>query len=201
MEQLQSHIWLTASSYMGKYLRISSYIRKPFLINEFATAPLWISWYTVWRNMIFFFISVLYSKDNGDIHNGGGLAWVGDGADGWALHFTQCWLWTHKKYTFQLFDGFLTIHIVHLLFKTGHDRFAMHYFLKNPHNHESKYYESRFWKFTEQCNKYFWNWCYLSWIKAKKLRKYEKNLNFHQYISLMCMFYITRLTTLCLKKG
>ncbi len=32
MEQLQSHIWLTASSYMGKYLRISSYIRKPFLI-------------------------------------------------------------------------------------------------------------------------------------------------------------------------
>ena len=25
MEQLQSHIWLTASSYMGKYLRISSY--------------------------------------------------------------------------------------------------------------------------------------------------------------------------------
>ncbi len=31
MEQLQSHIWLTASSYMTKYLRISSYIRKPFL--------------------------------------------------------------------------------------------------------------------------------------------------------------------------
>ncbi len=32
MKQLQSLIWLTASSYMGKYLRISSYIRKPFLI-------------------------------------------------------------------------------------------------------------------------------------------------------------------------
>ena len=32
MEQLQSHIWLTASSYKRKYLRISSYIRKPFLI-------------------------------------------------------------------------------------------------------------------------------------------------------------------------
>ncbi len=32
VEQLQSHILLTASSYMGKYLRISSYIRKPFLI-------------------------------------------------------------------------------------------------------------------------------------------------------------------------
>jgi hypothetical protein len=43
MEQLQSHIWLTASSYMGKYLRISSYIRKAFLIKDFATAPLWIS--------------------------------------------------------------------------------------------------------------------------------------------------------------
>jgi hypothetical protein len=28
-----------ASSYMGKYLRISSYIRKPFLIYDFATAP------------------------------------------------------------------------------------------------------------------------------------------------------------------
>ncbi len=27
--QLQSHIWLTASSYIGKYLRISSIIRKP----------------------------------------------------------------------------------------------------------------------------------------------------------------------------
>jgi hypothetical protein len=31
-------IWLTASSYdMVKYLRISSYIRKPFLIYDFAT--------------------------------------------------------------------------------------------------------------------------------------------------------------------
>ncbi len=44
VEQLQSHI-LTASSYMGKYLPISSYIRKPFLIYNFATAPLWISLY------------------------------------------------------------------------------------------------------------------------------------------------------------
>jgi hypothetical protein len=31
---------ITASSYMGKYLRISSFIRKPFLIYDFATAPL-----------------------------------------------------------------------------------------------------------------------------------------------------------------
>ncbi len=44
VEQLQSYIWLTAS-YIGKYFRISSYIRKPFLIYDFATAPLWISLY------------------------------------------------------------------------------------------------------------------------------------------------------------
>jgi hypothetical protein len=40
---MQSHIWLTASSYIGKYFRISSYIKKPFLIYDFATASLWIS--------------------------------------------------------------------------------------------------------------------------------------------------------------
>jgi hypothetical protein len=34
---------LTASSNMTKYLRISSYIRKPILIYDFATAQLWIS--------------------------------------------------------------------------------------------------------------------------------------------------------------
>ncbi len=56
VEQLQSHIRLTSSSYMGKYLRVSSYIRKPFLIYDFATAPLWIS-----LNMMkiwFYFLSV-----------------------------------------------------------------------------------------------------------------------------------------------
>jgi hypothetical protein len=41
----KAYILLTASSYMGKYLCISSYIRKPFLINDFATAPLRISLY------------------------------------------------------------------------------------------------------------------------------------------------------------
>jgi hypothetical protein len=41
---------------MGKYLRIFSYIRKPFLIYDFATAPLWISLYM--RKIWFFFISV-----------------------------------------------------------------------------------------------------------------------------------------------
>ncbi len=45
MEQLQSHTWLTATSHMVKYLRISPYIRKPFLIYDFATAPFWISLY------------------------------------------------------------------------------------------------------------------------------------------------------------
>ncbi len=43
MEQLQSHIWLTAFSY--KYLAISSYVRTPFLIYDFVTAPLLISLY------------------------------------------------------------------------------------------------------------------------------------------------------------
>jgi len=42
-DRLQSHIWLTASSHMVKYLRISSYIRKLFLIYDFATVPIWIS--------------------------------------------------------------------------------------------------------------------------------------------------------------
>ncbi len=40
-ERLQSHIWLTASSNMTKYLCIFSNIRKPFLIY----APIWISLY------------------------------------------------------------------------------------------------------------------------------------------------------------
>ncbi len=58
MEQLQSHIWLTASSSsdMGKYLRISSYISKPFLMYDFATAPLSISLYM--RKILFSFVSV-----------------------------------------------------------------------------------------------------------------------------------------------
>ncbi len=58
MEQLQSHIWLTTSSYMGKYMRISSYIRKPFLIYDFATALVWISLHL--RKIWFSFLSVWY---------------------------------------------------------------------------------------------------------------------------------------------
>ncbi len=53
MEQLQR---LTASPYMGKYLRISSYTRKLLLIYDFAAAPLWISLYM--RKIWFSFSSV-----------------------------------------------------------------------------------------------------------------------------------------------
>ncbi len=62
MEQLQSHIWLTASSSMGKYLRISSYIRKPFLIYDFATAPLWISLYMrkIWFSFLIVCLTSLF---------------------------------------------------------------------------------------------------------------------------------------------
>jgi hypothetical protein len=35
-DRVKSHIWLTASSFMDKYLRISSYIRKLFFIYDFA---------------------------------------------------------------------------------------------------------------------------------------------------------------------
>ncbi len=60
MEQLQSHIWITASSYMGKYLRFDPYIRKPFLIYDFATAPLWISLY---MKKIFFSFLLVYTRE------------------------------------------------------------------------------------------------------------------------------------------
>ncbi len=66
MEQLQSHIWLTASSYMGKYLRISSYIRKLFLIYDFATVPLLISLYM--RKIWFSFLSVYSNSNIGIVH-------------------------------------------------------------------------------------------------------------------------------------
>ncbi len=52
------------SSYMyiiiKYYLRISSCIRKPFLIYDFANAPLWISLYM--RNILFSFLSGMYWK-------------------------------------------------------------------------------------------------------------------------------------------
>ncbi len=55
-DRFQSHIWLKASSYIVKYLRISSYIRKPILIYEFTTDTIWISVYM--RKVPFSFLSV-----------------------------------------------------------------------------------------------------------------------------------------------
>ncbi len=55
-EQLQSHKWLTASLYMTKYMRISSYIKKTFIVYDFATASIWFSFY-MWKIVISFFIS------------------------------------------------------------------------------------------------------------------------------------------------
>ncbi len=43
VEQLQSHIWGRASLYMEKCINISPYMRRPLVINDFATAPLSIS--------------------------------------------------------------------------------------------------------------------------------------------------------------
>ncbi len=48
MEQLQSYIWLTASSYMRKYLRISSYITAPLRIALY-TRKIWFSFLSVWQ--------------------------------------------------------------------------------------------------------------------------------------------------------
>ncbi len=47
--------------YMVKYLRISSYIRKPFLIYDFATAQFWISLYNE-ENLIIFFSQCIEYK-------------------------------------------------------------------------------------------------------------------------------------------
>ncbi len=55
MEQLQSHIWLTASSYMVKYLRISSYcmLGNPSSYISLHHAPFWISLHM--RTILFYF--------------------------------------------------------------------------------------------------------------------------------------------------
>ncbi len=50
---------LTVYSYMTKYLCISSYMRKLFLIYDFATAPIWIL--LDMRKIIFFLLSVYRS--------------------------------------------------------------------------------------------------------------------------------------------
>ncbi len=70
VEQLQRHIytvWLTASSYMGKYLRISSYIRKPFLPNIWLCNCSTQNFPIYKENLIFFFISVQASGLRPDV--------------------------------------------------------------------------------------------------------------------------------------
>ncbi len=56
MEQLQSHIWLTASSYLAKYLRSSSYMTLQLLhfLISFNMRKIWLS----------FFISVVYLNES-----------------------------------------------------------------------------------------------------------------------------------------
>ncbi len=58
MEQLQSHIWLTTFSHTGKSLRVSSYIRKPFLIYILIYNCSTLNFLIYEENLIFFFISV-----------------------------------------------------------------------------------------------------------------------------------------------
>ncbi len=53
----KSYMTITASSYMVKYLRISSYTRKPFLIYDFSTDPSWIS--LCMRKILLSFLSLL----------------------------------------------------------------------------------------------------------------------------------------------
>jgi hypothetical protein len=54
-EQLQSDILLTASSHMGKYLRIASYIRKPFLILYMTLQLLYSEFPNIWGKYDFLF--------------------------------------------------------------------------------------------------------------------------------------------------
>jgi hypothetical protein len=46
---------------MGKYLRISSYIRKPFLIYDFASAPL--CNFHIYEEIFFFFYFISVNVD------------------------------------------------------------------------------------------------------------------------------------------
>ena len=59
-DRVQSHIWLTASLYMVKYLRISSYIRKAFLINDFAPDPSEFPY--IWGELYVLFLSVFLNS-------------------------------------------------------------------------------------------------------------------------------------------
>jgi hypothetical protein len=68
MEQLQSHIWLTAASCLVKYFGMSSYIRKPFLIFDLQLLHSEFP-YTVYdENFIVFFISVVIRERTLNYH-------------------------------------------------------------------------------------------------------------------------------------
>ncbi len=54
---MQSHLWLTASSYMTKYLRISSYIRKTYLIYVPYLHLIPSKFPDIWGKFSFLFIS------------------------------------------------------------------------------------------------------------------------------------------------
>ncbi len=60
---MQSHIWLTNSSYMITFLCIFSYIRKPLLMYDFAPDPIWIS--LRMRKILFTFLSVYWPVKSG----------------------------------------------------------------------------------------------------------------------------------------
>ncbi len=75
MEPLQSPIWITASSYMGKYWRISTYIRS-------ALPHIWLfkcstlNFLIYEENLIFFFLSVYLFGDGLDDWCGGLYGWA-----------------------------------------------------------------------------------------------------------------------------
>ncbi len=60
VEQLQSHIWGRASQNIRKCENMSPYMRRPLVIYDFATAPLWISLYM--RKIWFSFLSVCWDR-------------------------------------------------------------------------------------------------------------------------------------------
>jgi hypothetical protein len=90
-EQLQSHLRLTASSYMTKYWRISSYIRKPFLI--YMTVQLFPSEYPYIRGIFFSFLSVRPRSGGGRVGVNYSTSTLGDGQN-------SCFFPFHLFYTY-----------------------------------------------------------------------------------------------------
>jgi len=64
--RVQSHLWLTTSSYIMQIFVHSSFIRKPFLIYDFAPDPIWgnfFSFLSVYRGLIECLITWRSAKD------------------------------------------------------------------------------------------------------------------------------------------